>query len=246
MARLSGTCRVRPSRPTLSRSRHAGHVLFAHSSSRADWRAQHPRCTMVIYPASEILLLGACPPCFSPGSGRRISTAREAVVLDAAPSVASSRTAPSTHWCSCRTTRPRRTARSSTGWQEWARLPSICGPNASTIPPTTAPSTPPPFERCVKEFKSQFRDALVEPLRAAGLEARVFIWTKFHDRYLLSNLVGISLPWLRHRARTYDVGSAPQGGLRRHPARIRSEQPTTETGVKFHDSVNTDVDDPLM
>ena len=47
----------------------------------------------------------------------------------------------------------------------------------------------------MKEFKSQFRDALVEPLRAAGLEARVFIWTKFHDRYLLSNLVGISLPY---------------------------------------------------
>ena len=32
-------------------------------------------------------------------------------------------------------------------------------------------------------------------LRAAGLQAQVFVWDDFHDRYLISNLVGISLPY---------------------------------------------------
>ena len=31
-------------------------------------------------------------------------------------------------------------------------------------------------------------------LRAAGLSVEVFIWDDFHDRYLISNLVGISIP----------------------------------------------------
>ena len=43
-------------------------------------------------------------------------------------------------------------------------------------------------------FRRVFRDALGRPLRDAGLGAEVFIWSDFHDRYLLSNLIGISLP----------------------------------------------------
>ena len=43
-------------------------------------------------------------------------------------------------------------------------------------------------------FRHRFRDALARPLRAAGLHAEVFIWRRFHDRYLVSNVVGISLP----------------------------------------------------
>lgn len=43
-------------------------------------------------------------------------------------------------------------------------------------------------------FERRFRDVLGEPLRAAGLGATVFIWNDFHDRYLISNLIGISLP----------------------------------------------------
>ena len=35
---------------------------------------------------------------------------------------------------------------------------------------------------------------LGKPLRAAGLQAEVYIWDDFHDRFLISNLVGISLP----------------------------------------------------
>ena len=43
-------------------------------------------------------------------------------------------------------------------------------------------------------FEPKFRKWLGRPLRAAGLSAEVFIWDDFHDRYLLSNLIGISLP----------------------------------------------------
>ena len=42
-------------------------------------------------------------------------------------------------------------------------------------------------------FQRRFRDGLAGPLRDAGLNAWVFIWPDFHDRYLISNLVGISL-----------------------------------------------------
>ena len=43
-------------------------------------------------------------------------------------------------------------------------------------------------------FERRFRDGLSGLLRAAGLQAEVFVWDDFHDRYLISNLVGISLP----------------------------------------------------
>jgi hypothetical protein len=32
------------------------------------------------------------------------------------------------------------------------------------------------------------------PLEAAGLTAEVFIWDDFHDRYIISDLVGVSVP----------------------------------------------------
>ena len=44
------------------------------------------------------------------------------------------------------------------------------------------------------DFEPKFRKWLERPLRAAGMSAEVFIWDDFHDRYLLSNLMGISLP----------------------------------------------------
>ena len=52
-------------------------------------------------------------------------------------------------------------------------------------------------------FRRAFRDVLARPLRDAGLSAEVFIWSDFHDRYLVSNLVGISLP------NGFDVPGAP-------------------------------------
>ena len=43
-------------------------------------------------------------------------------------------------------------------------------------------------------FESRFRGELAGPLRAASLQAEIFIWDDFHDRYLISNLIGILLP----------------------------------------------------
>lgn len=43
-------------------------------------------------------------------------------------------------------------------------------------------------------FEHRFRDELAKPLSAAGLRAEVYIWDDFHDRFLISNLVGILLP----------------------------------------------------
>ena len=54
-------------------------------------------------------------------------------------------------------------------------------------------------------FKLKFRNALAGPLGAAGLRAEVFVWRNFHDRYLISNLVGISLP------NGFDVSGAAAG-----------------------------------
>ena len=42
-------------------------------------------------------------------------------------------------------------------------------------------------------FEPIFRKELTEPLRAVGLSAEVFVWDYFHERYLLSNLIGIQL-----------------------------------------------------
>ena len=51
-----------------------------------------------------------------------------------------------------------------------------------------------PRRRDVTYFRRRFGDRLAAPLRASGLSAEVFIWDKFHDRFLISNLAGISLP----------------------------------------------------
>lgn len=43
------------------------------------------------------------------------------------------------------------------------------------------------------ELEGLFRGPLSATLRAAGLKAEVFVWDNFHDRYLLSNLIGVSM-----------------------------------------------------
>ena len=45
-----------------------------------------------------------------------------------------------------------------------------------------------------REIEHAFRSELSDSLRAARLSVDVFIWDDFHDRYLLTNLLGISLP----------------------------------------------------
>ena len=49
------------------------------------------------------------------------------------------------------------------------------------------------YPRDRPDFEPIFRSKMGERLRAAGLSARVFIWDQFHERYLLSNLIGIHL-----------------------------------------------------
>ncbi len=43
-------------------------------------------------------------------------------------------------------------------------------------------------------FEQRFRTSLETPSRDAGVSIEVFIWDDFHDRFLISNLVGISVP----------------------------------------------------
>lgn len=44
------------------------------------------------------------------------------------------------------------------------------------------------------DWHARFHGVLSGPLMAAGISVEVFIWDDFHDRYLISNLVGISVP----------------------------------------------------
>lgn len=45
----------------------------------------------------------------------------------------------------------------------------------------------------VDEIERVFRNELATPLQKGNLRAHVFIWNDFHDRFLLSNLMGIML-----------------------------------------------------
>ena len=49
-----------------------------------------------------------------------------------------------------------------------------------------------PMRNDPKYFERRF-GRLAGPLRSGGLRAEVFIWDDFHDRYLISNLIGILL-----------------------------------------------------
>ncbi len=44
------------------------------------------------------------------------------------------------------------------------------------------------------EWQQRFHDAWADTLRHVNLSVEVFIWDDFHDRYLISDLVGISVP----------------------------------------------------
>ena len=44
------------------------------------------------------------------------------------------------------------------------------------------------------QLEENFRYGLESHLRSSKLEVTVFVWDDFHDRYLISNLIGISLP----------------------------------------------------
>jgi hypothetical protein len=44
------------------------------------------------------------------------------------------------------------------------------------------------------EVEQRFRATIETAVRSAGLRVEVFVWDQFHDRFLISNLVGISMP----------------------------------------------------
>ena len=46
----------------------------------------------------------------------------------------------------------------------------------------------------IDQLEQDFRSTLASDLQAVGLRVDVFVWDRFHDRYLISNLVGISIP----------------------------------------------------
>ncbi|MGE0825348.1 MAG: hypothetical protein AB7G75_32350 [Candidatus Binatia bacterium] len=45
-----------------------------------------------------------------------------------------------------------------------------------------------------EEWEKQFREKLDVSLKSVGLTVEIFIWDDFHDRYLITDLVGISVP----------------------------------------------------
>lgn len=46
----------------------------------------------------------------------------------------------------------------------------------------------------MRGLENSFRNVLQDIVRRSGLRLETFFWSDFHDRYLISNLVGISLP----------------------------------------------------
>jgi len=55
----------------------------------------------------------------------------------------------------------------------------------------------------LQELEETFRNNLSEALKQVGLYIEVFIWDDFHDRHLISNLVGIGM------GNGFDTTSAP-------------------------------------
>ncbi|MGJ5629432.1 hypothetical protein [Nostoc sp. CALU 1950] len=54
------------------------------------------------------------------------------------------------------------------------------------------------------QYEADFRSKLSGVINTAGLTVKVFIWDKFHDRYLISNLMGIKLN------NGFDISDNPQ------------------------------------
>ena len=53
------------------------------------------------------------------------------------------------------------------------------------------------------ELEASFRDTLTQAIETSGLSVEIYIWDDFHDRYVISNLIGISVP------NGFDTTSAP-------------------------------------
>lgn len=53
------------------------------------------------------------------------------------------------------------------------------------------------------EFQRRFTDELLPRLRGTNIKLKIVVWPEFHDRYLISDLIGISLP------NGFDVSNRP-------------------------------------
>lgn len=78
------------------------------------------------------------------------------------------------------------------------------------------------------QLESDFRDTLGKKLQAAGLQAEVFVWDRFHDRYLISNLIGISLPNGFDTSRGEDLTTWTRIGLRQRDDVQREFDPASD------------------
>jgi hypothetical protein len=56
----------------------------------------------------------------------------------------------------------------------------------------------------IKDWEASFKRILAPILRPKDIKVEVFIWDDFHDRYLISNLIGILIP------NGFDVEATPQ------------------------------------
>jgi len=73
-------------------------------------------------------------------------------------------------------------------------------------------------------------DAWSEELKRIGLTAEVFLWEDIHDRFLISDLVGINLPY------GFDIaaGAAPTTWTRLGPAQRDQEQKCFDRACDIH------------
>lgn len=88
-----------------------------------------------------------------------------------------------------------------------------------------------------EELEQRFREELAAPLRAAGVKVDVFVWDDFHDRHIISNLIGLVLSngfdtgstqatWARlGRAERDDVQREFDVASGRHALRARFKMP---------------------
>ena len=79
-----------------------------------------------------------------------------------------------------------------------------------------------------KDYEDYFRKKLTNVIKQAQLEVNFFIWDEFHDRYIISNLVGImsgnsfsigeqETTWMRlDRTRKGQIQAEFDGNSRKH------------------------------
>jgi hypothetical protein len=52
-----------------------------------------------------------------------------------------------------------------------------------------------PYYPLPAEIEERFRKAWTSDIQTSGLSVDIFIWDQVHDRYLISNLIGVSVPY---------------------------------------------------